>query len=558
MGRVSFDESFFENERFNAYARWMRAFWRENVQNSVDARARRIDISLETVGDVDDKLVRVVFADDGVGMTRDVLENVYFALGRSTKDGSDASNVGGFGRARILTCFGMQSYAIRTLDNVVEGRGGDYTIETVAERHPGCRLDIVVNRVFLPELRDELEDYLRLCQPSGCQIVVQGEPWKAWCNKGGHVRDLVQDDQTFARVYVNKSGAHTGQVIVRIHGSAMFTKETKAAAQVVVELEPSLSRKVLTSNRDGMMWRYERVLDTFLEELAVNTTSAIKPRFASKDDRFEGLGFMLASPSVTVGSHARSAQALQVGPAGFVAERVVHLDGQSQAGVRDQGGESAGSGVVAGMPWTGDARAAGAAPLDLSLQLRTGASAGEAPPQDEAPRPIAEDIPSVQLVIDSENPLIHRAAWRYHPKNWIYAPTRGGGFVRQGADIYKLMRIWRIALEEALHGYFVLRPQASAFQWGLGWVLSDDTEGLFKSVEQARVFLLNPVDDKGRVRFRLSSRASIKRIMAVAKHEVAHLERNWHDETYASFLTDLDAQYDEARVFSRIRREISA
>jgi hypothetical protein len=46
---------------------------------------------------------RVRFADDGTGMTRRTLEEVFFALGRTTKDGEDS--IGGFGRARIILCF---------------------------------------------------------------------------------------------------------------------------------------------------------------------------------------------------------------------------------------------------------------------------------------------------------------------------------------------------------------------------------------------------------------------------------------------------------------------
>jgi HSP90 family molecular chaperone len=122
MPNISIPKSFFVKER-RMYSQWQFAFWREFFQNSIDAGATRIDIELEQV----DNVIRVEFRDNGCGMTREILENVYFSLGATTKGGED--QVGGFGRARILTCFSMKSYKIHTLDNLVIGEGGEYEIQ---------------------------------------------------------------------------------------------------------------------------------------------------------------------------------------------------------------------------------------------------------------------------------------------------------------------------------------------------------------------------------------------------------------------------------------------
>lgn len=68
------------------------AFYRELVQNAIDAGSPSVDISLSY--DVNHVVVRV--ADRGCGMTRDILENQLLVLFRSTKE-KDPTKIGKFG-----------------------------------------------------------------------------------------------------------------------------------------------------------------------------------------------------------------------------------------------------------------------------------------------------------------------------------------------------------------------------------------------------------------------------------------------------------------------------
>lgn len=132
-GTVRIPKSFHVRERDRAYDDWTLSIWREYFQNSIDAGATRIDIGIYSAvpkgyegRDPDARSVtRLVFQDDGGGMSLDVLKNVYFALGETTKGGDDDS-VGGFGRARIMQNFGNVRYSIRTQDLLVEGDGSDF------------------------------------------------------------------------------------------------------------------------------------------------------------------------------------------------------------------------------------------------------------------------------------------------------------------------------------------------------------------------------------------------------------------------------------------------
>ena len=82
MPEVQLPETFFKKERDTVYSYWQRELFRELFQNSLDAGATKISIKIE---DLDNDAGRqITFEDDGEGMTREILENVYFKLGETT------------------------------------------------------------------------------------------------------------------------------------------------------------------------------------------------------------------------------------------------------------------------------------------------------------------------------------------------------------------------------------------------------------------------------------------------------------------------------------------
>ena len=103
---VSIAPDFFKKERDN-YSDISFSFWRELFQNSIEAGAKNIEVNI-----IDDQLVE--FIDDGCGMSRETLDNVYFSLGATDK--TNCSTIGGFGKARVITCFSNHSYEIKSCD----------------------------------------------------------------------------------------------------------------------------------------------------------------------------------------------------------------------------------------------------------------------------------------------------------------------------------------------------------------------------------------------------------------------------------------------------------
>src|SRR4051794_11863551 len=92
-------------------------------------------------------------------MTRETLEKVYFSVGASSKTDTDGS-IGGMGRARMMTCFSMEFWSIRSQDYVVIGRGGSYQVEPQPFQR-GCELIIEVDDCSAELGIEMLHEFLR-------------------------------------------------------------------------------------------------------------------------------------------------------------------------------------------------------------------------------------------------------------------------------------------------------------------------------------------------------------------------------------------------------------
>ena len=269
LQQITLAPSFFRKERLN-YKNWSFAFWREFFQNSVDAKATVIRVNVEQKGD----LATTSITDNGIGMTRDILENVYFRLGETTKGEGD---IGGFGKARIITCFAHEQYTLYSKNWMAVGRGSDVRVTEFEEGgfytdgfQAVVQVDATDRYGDTVNMEESLYRYLRMAQMK-CKVIVNGETWAGWCHRRKKIREL-----SFGDVHVNKSpNGIRNWLIVRISGVPMFARWIDAKAQVVVEVDPIKSHEVFTSNRDGLMNGGSAELDRFLQEIATETTSAL-------------------------------------------------------------------------------------------------------------------------------------------------------------------------------------------------------------------------------------------------------------------------------------------
>lgn len=270
MATIKISSEFFENEIRN-YSHWEQAFWRELFQNSIDAGANKIDIFYEQVG----SHCIVSFKDNGKGMNRNVLENVFFNLGTTTKNSSDS--VGGFGRARIILCFAQTDYSIQTQNVSASGSGANYEITEEDEFFHGCKflITIPLNKFYsnFEKFERALLEYLSL---SNIRAKININ------NKDFNYVPLIargkKKELSFGTAYANKSSEDKNKIIFRVNGVAMFTRYTSAPINVIVEINPAESRKVLLSNRDALTWKCTDEVEQFCDLIAKETLSAFRDK----------------------------------------------------------------------------------------------------------------------------------------------------------------------------------------------------------------------------------------------------------------------------------------
>lgn len=483
MAIVTVPAEFFRAE-LRVYGNWREAFAREVLQNSADAGATRIDVHFSTTPAGQ---ARVVFNDDGHGMSREVLEEVFFALGRTTKGGPDT--IGGFGRARIIICFAQRSYTIRTGNLLVEGSGGQYTITDVADWFEGCSFTVDLIDDSPERLRQELQ-WLVWASNMTMGVYVDGSrvtPGEALPDRATRIlRDAAE--VPWARVYARPNGG--GSVRVQVRGLAMFQRSGGGADDVVVELVTARAREVLTASRDQLHGPYAEQLDEFVSNLSSNRRAALGPQAQSLDVRVGGGGFLSSSSPAPAEAplperHAEPA----IAAAGPTPPRGARLGAPAAA----PAAPTAGTSVASGLGF------------------------------------------DVFLLADTLDTRTRRLARTWSPAAWT--PRNG---VRRRA----LLLTWKAAVTYVLDTLVAQRPELERVSWTVGWVFDADMRAVHRLAGQGHILALNPVDEGGRCAFRTTSSADRRRLLALAAHEACHVIAAHHDERFAGLLTDLYAGLD--------------
>lgn len=515
MPSVKLGSKFFKKERDNLYSAWDVDFWRENFQNSIDAGATNIVVSIEAFGNGS----RVVFRDNGCGMDRDTIENVFFTLGETTKEG--ASGIGGFGRARILTCFSMESYKIRTQNLLISGSGADYEIEQSDNFLRGCSFEIIVADKTPTAMMSAISKVLSHSQMDA-DVVVNDQRWTNWQYRRRLTREL-----PFGSIFVNNSQDSNGRVVVRVKGLYMFDVPTSAKPQVIVEIDPDRSRAILTINRDGLHYAYQNVLYTFLQEIAVDNKSALRER-RRKTKLIVGRG-MLSSVSSNLKFDANQPRMAANQPrmaADLVS--VVNVSGDRQE-------------------------------PELRMLKAAMALMDCAPTMIVAGSAFAADLPSIYINDETENPKVAKIIANFDPMSWIHAIKNVNGKqskYRKGSNHLKLLMVWREFCALAIDALMKVR-NIDRVDWLIGWEFSTD-EASHVSVSGGHALCLNPVDANGKLRYALTSRDDLCAMMALAKHEATHIVCSCHNEDFSTLHTFLDKKFSQSEGLRRAKMAIRA
>jgi len=425
----------------------------------------------------------------------------------------------------------MERYRIETTDCIVEGAGSKFSISTGNPHRRGCKIVAVWGGIKADQLHNKLIEYLGMSQLD-CEVTINGERWTKWLHKNREVRSF-----DWGKVYANKTSGLKGAVIVRVRGAMMFVRSTNADAQVVLEINPDVSRKVLLANRDSLAYEYRAALDTFLDELAINTRSALREKVERKTTRIHGGGMLdrkRPKKGEVVGTEYAMPRAEVEAPAPAPSNEVIRLVSAEKA---------------------------------RSMAMHAIRGEADVVDTEEVTLDGTSICPSLfDVYIDDDvasDDKMRRIIDQYNPKNWVWATAHGKPY-RKGADYLKLLMLWRTAIDAAIEAAFRAIPSFNSIRYSVGWVFSDSKKGTefrtgarCKPMDGEFFFLLNPLDEALRLAYSLRDKADLKRLVALAKHEVAHVFESYHDEDYANTLTDIDGEFDEAEAFRKMRETLN-
>ncbi len=467
---------FFQTERRN-YANPNLAVPRELFQNSADSRGCR-NIHFFTTP------TSISCHDDGEGMNREILVSKFLTMGETGKEGGETT--GGFGKAKIIIAFAQKNYKITSHDYAVIGEGSGYDIED-NEFTRGCKFDIQTEEVDWARYVRHLLNRCSFHQ----KVFLNGEEVKSPIVRGRKVREL-----SFGEVWVNKSAPPT--LIVRVNGVLMFSRPIQAKAQVIVEINPKISRDVLLSNRDSLVYEQQNELDEFLNELATESLTALE----KKNKKF--------TQTMKPGA-AKLARRKQAKPVLSVGDYPEMTSAALTSLV-----------AVARLADTANLPGGGSAYTSVSREQVEEFESEEKEVDFSGPRWFDPSI----LVLDSNHPTYVKAAKFYDLNLTDEKTTRT-----------KLLKIWMTILEFVVEKY--TEKTGHEFSWGFGWILSESVEAAKWSNDDIHHFLLNPIDRDGKMRYSINKKADLAQMIILAAHEVAHMASKYHDEEFANVLTDL-------------------
>ena len=529
MPQIRVPKTFFIKERKQAYGDWRLAFWRELLQNSVDAGATRIDADLETLHLPHPHAgkLAVTFTDNGPGMSREVLEGVYMALGETTK--SDGS-VGGFGRARILACFSQEHWQLRSRDwlATADATGSGYDVEDGLEHFPGMMVRVVLDDEAAAwegdlsiKWRSALERYLSTCHLPDHQVWLNGlEKLMPPRRPGRFLREVLEG----ANLHEVDGEPLEGYLLVQVNGLAMFTEYFGGEVSYVLDLAPEVSRQYLTAGRDHLKPELRTPVGDIFEKLNRGRATAVMPPLPP----------IMLRHTTPSGHRVRHPGVLNL------ADVELHVDNKPTLS----------GGLARDHMNTGVRDARWSINLEETLEVRVSDT-------------LTHDA---VLAIDTNSEVLRAAAMAWDPGSWTGARATVAGvtassWAKQDAPKAALLAAWTAACDAALDiiatltgrsisyvpGFIVQEGVAARCRW-------DDANGVY-------LMMINPLvragggdeDETAFIRFRRTP-DSVRKLVAGAIHEACHVVSSEHDVLFASTLTTALEVMNQADIIKEVAK----
>lgn len=268
MQTVTIPQGYFFSVSKNEYSDYKTRLAQELLQNSVDAKASRIDITFNDEG--------YEIRDNGKGMSAETMVSALLTFGGTAKDEGAA---GGFGHAKILILFAMASFEIHSRNTKAIGEGLQYILdENNAEFVQGtvikCKFPVEWNS-NQAEMVARTKSLLGKCELSA-NVFVNGERFCDWLTT---TRCVEQNE--WSKLYTQKIGYENFNVIVRKNGMFMFSKYLGQGIKKNIILEVvKNSKEVFNANRDGLKPAADKDFSSLFARIAMDKKSfdKAKPR----------------------------------------------------------------------------------------------------------------------------------------------------------------------------------------------------------------------------------------------------------------------------------------
>lgn len=427
---------------------------------------------------------RLTVQNDGDPMTKDILVNKLLTLGGSGKNFAGGA-VGGFGKAKEILYYAHQSYSIHTGGLLVDGIGAGYNI-TETEYYSGTRSSILIKGDYV-DCNYRSETLLHQFK-----LFASMAQWSGALVINGEVfntnlrKGAPRREMAFGKVYTNNAFSNT--LIVRINGIPMYKMYITYDKCVLLELEGS-SVDCLASNRDVLKYEHNNTLMDFVQELSVNKRSALKNRAVTTYRRYAGEKLTADFPKFNVRDLVISSI-----PSAISSEEIERADTSFDYGYNVHQ-ESVVKSTVPGGVVTDVKKSFSCLQEDFVVKNTTG------------------------YVIPSH----------FLPEAHFSSYSR------------KLVKIWsRLLLQ--LHKMYKVTSSFS-----VGFIFDESVEGQRESDDSGVVYYINPaklVSNAFGKRFKLTDR---NKLLMLALHEFLHHDYKYHDEDFASAITDAAANVMDKR-----------
>jgi hypothetical protein len=478
------------------YNDWPIKWWREAVQNAVDAGGRNVALDAY---DQENGTKIVSCDDDGRGMDEETIIGKFLVLGGTTKTGPSGA-AGGFGKAKELLLLPWISWRIHSRDTIVEGTGIDYKISRGPMRQ-GTRLDVVMPPDKCTNDAIAL-GFLQKCYLPHVRFTVNGQPARADLEGV----NLINSVPGKVDIFFTPAQSKQSQLYVRARGLFMFSSYIGEVPGFVIAELIAPSIEILTANRDGFReWEVRNAVDKMAQSIAKDNLSALKNKQGLIRQKFEGSGKFRARERA-------SALLEQIGPYG---------DGDLS--------QSNAEAIVSTMQ---SMISSYTKSDEDQLQSMPSAAIAHAMLDQKFLGPNHVEAAIKQLAWEPDFFLINEIEGFRVPRKFFPATMT--------PSVLKLAKTWTELCR------YVLMQLGSDRSFGVGFVFSEDAAAQAVTDEDKEGrdeswLMLNPYKDMRDRKdiWHPAQDADLKWLYAAAIHEATHIadRMSYHDESFASALT---------------------